>query len=144
MRFLLLIFLFIILVIFYPVADLYQVKNGYAYYDLNKKDFILVNKRPKHWLSLKEISPHIKNAIIVSEDWDFYSHYGIDFYQLKNATMDYWQGVRARGASTITQQLVKNLILYPEKTFFRKIYEIFLALLTETFISKSKILRSGI
>jgi len=98
-------------------------------------------KRPKSWTNIEEISPMVKGAIIVSEDWAFYQHTGIDFSQIQNVLKNFlFTGKLKRGASTITQQLAKNLFLSPEKTFIRKGLELFYTLALETFLTKDRIL----
>jgi monofunctional glycosyltransferase len=122
--------------------DLDKLKNGYI--DVirsNKKtSFKVVDKKPTGWVSLGDIGEDLQTAIVLSEDWAFYNHPGIDLRQLKQAIGEYFSRGRKRGASTITQQLVKNLYLTPEKSFSRKIKEVILSLLVENKLSKNKIL----
>src|SRR5579871_5349473 len=88
-----------------------------------------------------QISQHIVNAVIMAEDASFYSHPGIDLEEMKESLIrDLNEGRFARGASTITQQLVKNVFLSKDKTLLRKIEEIYLALQTEKFFTKNQIL----
>ncbi len=92
-------------------------------------------------ISLDDVSKHLINATISSEDQKFYDHYGIDFKGIARAVYkDIIAGEKAQGASTITQQLIKNSILTSEKTFTRKIKEIILAIETEQKFSKDEIL----
>jgi len=101
-----------------------------------KKYFI--NQR---WKPLKEISPYLVNAVLISEDDRFYSHYGIDWIELKESIKKDIKKKRfVRGASTISQQVAKNLYLSPQKTIFRKFLEIIIALKLEMFLSKNRIL----
>ena len=79
------------------------------------------------------------NTLISTEDRRFYKHFGIDFRSLASATRDMLQG-NPRGASTITQQLVKNLLLSQDRTWSRKALEIPLTLLMENQFSKEEIL----
>lgn len=96
--------------------------------------------RPKSWVGLKEISSYGKWAIIFSEDWGFYNHEGIDVEQIKVALNEMVEEKRFRGASTITQQMVKTVFLYQDRTLWRKIHEIILAHKAEKYLSKAKIL----
>ncbi len=96
--------------------------------------------RPNYWVNLKEISPYAKWAIIFSEDWSFYQHEGIDLEQIGEALREMVDGGRFRGASTITQQLVKNIYLTNSRTLARKLEEAFLAHKMEKALSKDKIL----
>lgn len=97
-------------------------------------------KRPKHWVSLSDISHYGKWAIVLSEDWGFYQHQGVDFNQLKVALSDMVEVQKFRGASTITQQLVKNVFLSPERSLWRKLHEYILSQKVENALSKNKIL----
>lgn len=122
--------------------DLDKLKNGYIdVVRANEKIiFKVVRKKPAGWVSLGDIGGDLQAAIILSEDWAFYNHPGVDLRQLKQAIGEYLSRGRKRGASTITQQLVKNLYLTPEKSFSRKIKEVILSLLVEKKLSKNRIL----
>jgi len=90
---------------------------------------------------LKSISPYLRAAIVVAEDGAFFSHYGFDFYEIQVAVKKGQEKGRiVRGASTITQQLAKNLYLSPERSFMRKGLEAGLTVLLELFLSKERIL----
>ena len=90
---------------------------------------------------MAEISRHIKNATIAIEDSSFYQHGGIDVFGVLRATLvNLKSGRLSQGGSTISQQLVKNMLLTAEKTFARKIKEIVLTLKIEKKLSKDKIL----
>jgi 1A family penicillin-binding protein len=92
-------------------------------------------------VKLDQVSKHLINATIATEDQSFYKHYGVDFKGIIRAVYkDIVSGERIQGASTITQQLVKNSILTTEKTFTRKIKEVILAVETEQKFSKEEIL----
>lgn len=106
----------------------------------NEVDYILKNGRPNNWIELKEISSYAKWAIIFSEDWAFYNHEGVDVNQMKLALTQMVSGNKFRGASTISQQLVKNVFLSNSRTVWRKIHEIILAQKMEKVLSKSRIL----
>ena len=92
-------------------------------------------------VSIKELPPYLPKAFIAIEDRRFYSHYGIDPIGLARATVAnvLHRGV-SQGGSTITQQLAKNLFLTQERTFFRKMQEVVLAVWLERKFSKSQIL----
>ncbi|MFZ2969533.1 MAG: PBP1A family penicillin-binding protein [Minisyncoccia bacterium] len=92
-------------------------------------------------VKLDQISPYLKNATIATEDKNFYNHHGIDPRGIARAIYaDVTTGKASQGASTITQQLIKNSILSSERTFTRKIKEIILAIETEQKFSKDEIL----
>ena len=103
--------------------------------------YVLQAKRPKGWVGLAQISPNLINAVLVSEDVRFYTHHGVDWDELHNAIREHFkEGRKWRGASTITQQLAKNLFLGPQKTLGRKIEELILTWHLEHQFSKDKIL----
>jgi penicillin-binding protein 1A len=84
---------------------------------------------------------HLINAFIAAEDWDFFSHHGISWKGIiRSIVVNIYQGRKAQGASTITQQLVKLLFFDSKKTFTRKIKEQLYALLVESQLTKEQIL----
>ncbi len=86
------------------------------------------------------ISQYVKDATIVSEDFDFYTHSGIDFKSIARALfIDLTRGRVVQGGSTITQQLVKNVFLTSEKTLLRKMKEALLSLELEKKYTKEEI-----
>jgi monofunctional biosynthetic peptidoglycan transglycosylase len=98
------------------------------------------NKR-QEWVALKEIPKDLINAVIVSEDGTFWSHHGFDWYEFKESVeRNIEEGRSARGASTITQQLVKNLFLSSSKNPIRKMREWILTWWMERTLSKSRML----
>lgn len=103
-------------------------------------EYELRTGRPKSWVGPKEISSYAKWAIIFSEDWSFYRHQGIDLEQMKVALNEMADGERFRGASTITQQMVKNVFLSEDRTLWRKVHEIILAQKVEKVLTKARIL----
>ena len=93
------------------------------------------------WVPLKDISPNLIHAVLISEDAGFYSHGGVDFEELKVAIdMDIAQRSFGHGASTITQQLARNLYLSPAKNPLRKLKELLIAFRLEKYLRKSRIL----
>jgi len=92
------------------------------------------------WVSWSQISPAIKIAAITSEDQSFARHWGIDLSSIRKAINEYEQGQDLRGASTITQQVAKNLFLWPASSYLRKGIEVYFALLIEILWSKERIL----
>lgn len=87
-----------------------------------------------------EISPHLRRAVLASEDDRFYLHFGLDFEEINNALERARRGRRLRGASTITQQVAKNLFLWEGRSFVRKGYEAYLTIVLEICLSKERIL----
>lgn len=94
----------------------------------------------KDWVSFKEISPHMINAVVASEDNRFVDHYGIDIEAIQKATDWNKRHKRKRGASTITQQVAKNVFLWPARTWVRKGFELYFTVLIETVWSKKRIM----
>ncbi len=99
--------------------------------------------RPAGWVSLSRISSSAVGAVIVSEDWAYHSHKGYDLNQIRDALKhDLAAGRFARGASTITQQVVKNLFLTSEKTIWRKLKELYLAVRLDQRVGKNRVLET--
>jgi monofunctional biosynthetic peptidoglycan transglycosylase len=98
--------------------------------------------QPLHtWASYKQISIHLRNAVLVSEDSAFFQHSGFDWTQIKESAKRDWQEKRlVRGASTITQQLAKNLYLSTSKNPLRKAQEVLIARELERHLRKERIL----
>jgi len=100
-----------------------------------------VGEKNSNFTPLKKVSRHMINAILVAEDIEFYSHKGFNFREIEDSIKkNLEKGKLVRGASTITQQLMKNLYLTGEKTFFRKFKEAILTLKAEHYLSKDRIL----
>ncbi len=95
----------------------------------------------QEWVPLKTISQDLINAVVVAEDGTFWSHHGFDWFELKESVQrDIEEGRAARGASTISQQLVKNLFLSTSKNPLRKMKEWILTWWLEQKLKKSRIL----
>jgi monofunctional biosynthetic peptidoglycan transglycosylase len=99
--------------------------------------------RPRSWVSLGEVSKVAVGAIIVSEDWAFYQHNGYDLNQIKEAAREDWEERKfARGASTITQQVVRNVFLTKDKNLWRKAKEFYLAIRLDQLVGKRRTLET--
>ena len=95
----------------------------------------------KQWISIDKVSRHIVNAVVVAEDGKFYSHHGFDFEAIRKAIeLNRKKGRYVRGASTISQQVIKMTFLSREKTITRKAREAAGTILMELFLPKDKIL----
>jgi monofunctional biosynthetic peptidoglycan transglycosylase len=92
------------------------------------------------WASLEQISPHAAIAVIASEDQQFPFHAGFDFDSIRDAVRESERGKRLRGASTISQQVAKNLFLWSGHSFARKGLEAWFTVLIETLWPKERIL----
>jgi monofunctional biosynthetic peptidoglycan transglycosylase len=98
-------------------------------------------RKMQYWMPLKAIPKDAVNAVIVAEDGTFWSHGGFDWYEFKESVeRNLEEGRAARGASTITQQLVKNLFLSSSKNPLRKLKEWVLTWYMEEHLSKPRIL----
>jgi monofunctional glycosyltransferase len=106
-------------------------------------DYEFVPKPPPYWVRLNQISHYAKWAIVLSEDWGFYEHEGVDFVELKKAVDESMKEKRlVRGASTISQQLVKNVFLSSSRSLLRKAHEIVLTQKMEKVVPKARILET--
>ena len=100
----------------------------------------VIVRRDQIWVPYDSVSEHLKRAILVSEDASFFTHNGVDFFELKEAFKKDWEkGAFRRGASTITMQLARNLYLSPSKDPLRKLREIIIAFQLERTLSKRRI-----
>ena len=98
-------------------------------------------RRAYTWVPYRRISPHLKRAVLVAEDSAFWEHEGIDLEQIKVAIETAIErGDAPRGASTITQQLAKNLYLSPSRDPFRKLRELIITRRLEVELPKARIL----
>lgn len=98
--------------------------------------------KPAHrWIPLSSVSPHLIHAVIVAEDGTFYTHEGVDWYEVQESIERNWdRGRVVRGASTITQQLAKNLFLSTSRDPIRKLKEYVITKRLESALSKNRIL----
>jgi monofunctional biosynthetic peptidoglycan transglycosylase len=113
---------------------------------------VMIERRVESWFShgsyhkdyrpvpLSRISKELQHAVISAEDGRFYQHHGFDWKEIDNAVNDDLEGKRLRGASTITQQLVKNLFLTTSRTTLRKAVEFTIVPLAEGVLGKERIL----
>jgi len=94
----------------------------------------------RRYVPLSRISPALPLAVIIAEDGRFCSHHGVDLKEIRDAIADADDLEDLRGSSTITQQVVKNLFLWPGRSFVRKALEFPLALWIDLVLSKRRIL----
>ncbi|HEX7358799.1 MAG TPA: monofunctional biosynthetic peptidoglycan transglycosylase [Ignavibacteriaceae bacterium] len=104
---------------------------------LFKGEFEFINY---HWVNYDDISRFMPIAVVAAEDQNFPNHFGFDFKQIEKALKENKRGRRVRGASTITQQVAKNLFLWEGKSFVRKGIEAYFTLLIELLWDKQRIL----
>ena len=98
-------------------------------------------RRIQRWVAYARISPSLKRAVLVAEDSGFWKHDGLDYEQIKESMeVNIERREFVRGASTITQQLAKNLYLSPSKNPLRKLRELLIARRLEAELAKQRIL----
>lgn len=127
---------------FYSIT---KIKDSYYSIDVvnNHAEYTKVSTPPNEWVPISKISKRVQQAIVSSEDGKFYIHPGYDIEQLNEAIKDsFVLKKKMRGASTITQQLAKNLFLTKNKTFGRKASELVMAVMIEKYSNKQKILET--
>jgi monofunctional biosynthetic peptidoglycan transglycosylase len=115
-----------------------------AFMELREQEAAAGGLKPRQlyrWVPYSRISPNLKRAVLVAEDSAFWDHEGIDAEQIRKSIQDSLsRGQAPRGASTITQQLAKNLYLSPSYDPLRKIKELIIARRLEVALSKARIL----
>lgn len=122
-----------------PKLDL--KKSGSMYIFDNQDNLIYQGSSSNEWANIEDISEHLKNAVIAVEDKNFYQHNGFDYLRIAKAMMlNIKKGGIVQGASTISQQYVKNLYLDFDQNWSRKIEEAFLTLELEVHYDKDEIL----
>jgi monofunctional biosynthetic peptidoglycan transglycosylase len=94
----------------------------------------------RQWIDLGAMSPSLPRSVVASEDARFCSHHGVDWDALREVVDDAEDGEVTRGGSTITQQVAKNLFLWPGRSFVRKALELPLALWIDAVLPKQRIL----
>ena len=92
------------------------------------------------WVGREEISPFVAIAVVAAEDQKFPTHYGLDFAAISDALQENRTRALPRGASTISQQVSKNLFLWPGRSLIRKGLEAYFTILIETLWPKGRIL----
>jgi monofunctional glycosyltransferase len=114
-----------------------------AFMELRAREARGDGREPKHvqrWMPYGRISPNLKRAVLVAEDAGFWGHEGIDLVEIRKSLETDWDTSRfTRGASTITQQLAKNLYLSPSRNPLRKLRELIIARRLECELSKTRI-----
>jgi monofunctional glycosyltransferase len=92
------------------------------------------------FVPMSQISPDLQHAVVAAEDARFYQHHGLDWHEIQIAAEEDMEGDRTRGASTITQQLIKNLFFGTGRSFLRKGAELALVPVAELVLGKKRIL----
>jgi len=116
-----------------PLARLEPLPIG-GIYPANNEDRVLVR--------LGYVPKHLVQALVATEDRSFFTHHGFDLRGIARAAASLVRGSGLQGGSTLTQQLVKNFFLTPERTLRRKVTELFMAVLLELHYDKDEILET--
>jgi monofunctional glycosyltransferase len=130
--------LIVLVVLPYLIAPLYRVINPVSTLMLWR--WATFQSVERTWVPLAEISPNLALAVIVAEDGRFCAHRGIDTGELLAAIREVDDLSDARGGSTITQQVAKNLFLWGSRSYVRKVLELPLALWIDLMLPKRRIL----
>src|SRR5574344_695313 len=112
-----------------PVTPLMVIRKIDKNYDITKK-----------WVDIDHISPQLPLAALAAEDGNFLTHYGFDFKAIEKAKKNNDKGKRLRGGSTISQQVAKNVFLWPNRSYIRKGFEVYFTALIELCWSKERIM----
>jgi monofunctional biosynthetic peptidoglycan transglycosylase len=118
-----------------PITPLMIIRVVEQSFDSEKKV-----RLSKDWVPISEISKNAAQAVIASEDQKFLEHNGFDVESMKKAWENNKSGKRIKGASTITQQTVKNVFLWPSRSYLRKGLEAYFTVLVELLWSKERII----
>jgi penicillin-binding protein 1A len=125
-----------------PELDEESLKDPISseFYDINRELFATIGAENRDFVVYEDIPKLMENAILATEDVRFYDHMGIDFYRLGGAVLaNITDGFGSQGASTLTQQVIKNSFLQNEKTLKRKAQEAYLAFQLEQKYEKEEI-----
>jgi 1A family penicillin-binding protein len=125
----------------FDLTKLDAVESASVIYDRYGQVFGKIFIQNREQVTLDQISPYLVDAVIAEEDNRFYEHRGVDFYGIFRALLKNTQAGRIRqGASTVTQQLARNVFDLGDRTYHRKILEVFLAMRIERSVPKNKIM----
>lgn len=94
----------------------------------------------KEWVALDKMNPRLVQAMLAAEDWRFFEHNGFDWEAIAKAVKHNEHSRKIRGASTISQQVAKNVFLWPQRSWIRKGLEAYFTALIELFWSKRRIM----
>ena len=134
----LLLALLIVLLVPYVVAPFYRV--GHPVSTLMAWRWLKGAPVSRQWIDLKAMSPSLPRSVVGAEDAKFCSHRGVDWDALREVMDDAEDGEVTRGGSTITQQVAKNLFLWPGRSVVRKALELPLALWIDLVLGKQRVL----
>lgn len=125
----------------FDLAELDKLPSASRIYDRNGKEIGQIKIENREVISLDEMPDHLKNAVLAQEDARFFNHNGVDFQGLiRAAVRNFTAGELQQGGSTITMQLSRNTFALFDRTYERKLTEMFLAMRVEQELSKEEIL----
>lgn len=135
----------LLLVTVMPVLCLRWIPPPTSAFMLEKRLANLFRREPQkviryRWVGWESISPQMRLAVVASEDQKFPYHWGFDFESIADAVQEQDARGRLRGASTITQQVARNLFLWPGRSYVRKGLEAYFTVLLELLWTKRRIL----
>jgi monofunctional biosynthetic peptidoglycan transglycosylase len=117
-----------------PVTSMFMLQRQYALWQADVRE-----KIQYEWVDAEHISHNMMLAVVAAEDQKFPVHFGFDLEAIEKAMTHNRGSKKTRGASTITQQVAKNLFLWPSRSWLRKGMEVYLTALMEVFWSKQRI-----
>jgi len=125
----------------FDLSKLHRMEAASVVYDRNAQVIGSLFIENRHVVSYSNIAPLLSKAVVAEEDNRFYEHSGVDFFGIARAAIaNYRAGKTAQGGSTVTQQLARNSFDLRERTYRRKIIEMFLAMRIEQVLSKEQIM----
>lgn len=119
---------------------LYRFEFVHPVSTLMVKESLVGHGAKREWIDIDDMAPVLYQSVLSSEDGKFCSHSGVDWEALNQVIEDAIDGEKTRGASTITMQLVKNLFLWPNRSFIRKGLEVPYAMMAEVILPKKRIM----
>jgi monofunctional biosynthetic peptidoglycan transglycosylase len=119
-----------------PPTSAFMLQSRLAARAQGREDYRLRH----YWVDWRDIAPHAKIAVIAAEDQKFFTHAGFDLDSITDAVYDRVKHGRRRGASTLSQQVAKNLFLWSGKSYLRKGLEAYFTVLVEFFWPKRRVL----
>jgi len=133
-------FLALLLVLLLPYLLVPFYRGGHPVSTLMAWRYMTGAPVSRQWIDFGAISPSLPRSVVAAEDAKFCSHHGIDWDALRDVIDDAEDGEVARGGSTITQQVAKNLFLWPGRSVVRKALELPLALWIDLVLGKQRVL----
>lgn len=130
----------VLLVLPYALIILYAPSFIHPISTLMLRDVVLLRGYDRQWVSFEEISPHLVQSVMMSEDGQFCIHAGVDWVQMRSVVNEALEGESTRGASTIPMQTAKNLFLWNGRSFVRKAMELPLAVVADFVWSKQRMM----